>query len=53
MCEFNNLIAKPETADIQAKLKKILYAQVDPEEKTLRAFHTQEKMFGRFICSLE
>ncbi len=44
--EFNNLIDKPETSDIQAELKKILYAQVDPEEITLRAFHAQEKMLA-------
>jgi len=42
--EFNNLINKPEVADIQAELQQILHSLVDPEEVTLRAFQTQEKM---------
>jgi len=46
--EFNNLIDKPETADIQDELKNILYSLVDPEEVTLRAFHAQEKILADF-----
>ena len=42
--EFNNLIDKPETREIQKELKNILYSQVDPEEVTIRAFKAQEKM---------
>jgi choline-sulfatase len=44
--EFNNLIDKPETIEIQAELKKILYSQVNPEEVTLKAFQAQEKMLA-------
>jgi len=44
--EFNNLIDKPETAEIQAELKKILFSLVNPEEVTLRAFHAQEKILA-------
>jgi len=46
--EFNNLSNKPETADIKAELKNILYSLVDPEEVTLRAFRTQEKKLADF-----
>lgn len=42
--EFNNLIDKPETADIQAELQEILNSLIDTEEVTLRAFRTQDKM---------
>lgn len=42
--EFNNLFGKPEVADIQLELQEILHSLVDPEEVTLRAFRTQEKM---------
>ena len=50
--EFNNLIDKPETADIQAELKDILYSLVDPEEVTLRAFHAQEKILADFAVRM-
>lgn len=50
--EFNNLIDKPETADIQAELKKILMSQVDPEKVTLRAFQAQDKMLADFSARL-
>ena len=46
--EFNNLIDKPETADIQKELKDILYSLLDPEETTLRAFHAQDKILSGF-----
>ncbi len=50
--EFNNLIGKPETADIQVELEKILLSLVDPEEVTLRAFHAQEKMLADLSASM-
>jgi len=46
--EFNNLIDKPETADIQKELKDILYSLLDPEETTLRAFYAQDKILSDF-----
>lgn len=50
--EFNNLIDKPETTDIQAELKAILNSLVDTEEVTLRAFHTQEKMLADYAARM-
>jgi choline-sulfatase len=50
--EFNNLIDKPETTEIQAELKKILYSMVDPEEVTLRAFNVQEKMLADMSATM-
>lgn len=46
--EFNNLIGKPETADIQAELKGILYSLIDPEDVTLKAFRAQDKILADF-----
>lgn len=50
--EFNNLIDKPDTAGIQAELKNILRSLVDPEEVTIRAFHTQEKVLATLTGSM-
>lgn len=46
--EFNNLIDKPETAEIQAELKGILNSLLNPEEVTLRAFRAQDKILADF-----
>lgn len=42
--ELNNLIDDPKTKGIQSELKDILHSQINPEEVTVRAFKTQERM---------
>jgi choline-sulfatase len=44
--EFVNRIDDPGTASIREELKAILHGQVDPEEVTLRAFRTQDRMLA-------
>jgi choline-sulfatase len=44
--EFVNRIDDPAAAPIREELKAILHSQVDPEEVTMRAFRTQDRMLA-------
>jgi choline-sulfatase len=50
--EFNNLIDDPATQQVQRELEEILRSQVDPEEVTLRAFRTQDRMLAEMARQL-
>jgi choline-sulfatase len=50
--EFNNLINKPETAEIQKELRDILYSIVDPEEITVRSFRLHERILADFARNM-
>ncbi len=42
--ELNDLSNEPAAKEIKSELKNLLFSQIDPEEVTVRAFKTQERM---------
>lgn len=47
--EFENLIDRPETKEIQAEMQALLHRVTDPEAMTLRAFRKQESILEAMV----